>query len=81
MFDRIKGWITERSQANIYEVRGTKMFNEFRKVLNRIKKTEWMTEGLEWFMLEPQHSLVIAHSFNECFSSSTVRGVNCLTNL
>ena len=34
-----------------------------------------MTEGLEWFMLEPHHSLVIAHSFNECFSSSTVRGV------
>ena len=23
-----------------------------------------MTEGLEWFMLEPHHSLVIAHSFN-----------------
>ena len=36
-FDRIKGWITERSQANIYEVRRTKMFNEFRKVLNRRK--------------------------------------------
>ena len=36
-FDRIKVWITERSQANIYEVRGTKMFNEFRKVLNRGK--------------------------------------------
>ena len=36
MFDRIKGWITERSQANIYEVRATKMFNEFRKALNRI---------------------------------------------
>ena len=39
VFDRIKGRITERSQANIYEVRGTKMFNEFRKVINRRKKS------------------------------------------
>ena len=43
VFDRRKGRITERSQEDIHEVRGTKMFNELRKMMNRRKKSnEWL---------------------------------------